>query len=482
MQKPGFGLEWKTKLANPSQKANGLTNAVSANTSQLNPAPGNIAGGANNLYGYEIDSGSQVWMVHFNAPAPAAPTALCPGGLTAAPTRTTPLTPAVTGATPGRAGGGRGSARGGVGAPGEGVPPALVAGRGGGGGFGGSGGRGPGGPGGFSGGFGGPGGGRGGPSFVYALASDGNIHAIGQAEGKEIQKPVSFVPANANATDLVLVNQVMYTSTINGCGGVPNGVWALDLANGNAVTSWKSGATPVGAIALSSNGTLFVATGESSAGDKTYSNSVVALDPKTLAVKDWFSVTGNTFTSTPVIFSYGGRELLAEATKDGQVYLLDTASLGGPDHKSPLAASAATNTSKTWSPSALATWQDASQNRWLLLPAVAAKGRIVALKVSGDASKPSLQKAWTTETELAVPSAPIVVNGVVFAANNGSATAPAVLYAFDGSSGKELWNSGKKITSYIKTAGLWSISGQVHVATQDSNIYSFSFAQDRHPL
>src|SRR6202021_648601 len=118
---------------------------------------------------------------------------------------------------------------------------------------------------------------------------------------------------------------------------------------------------------------------------------------------------------------------------DGRVFLLNAASLGGADHKTPLATSAATTTSKTWAPSELATWQDAAQTRWILLPAVGASSGIMAMKVVGT----SLQPGWTAN--IASPSAPIVVNGVVFTLNSGSATAPAVLYALDGATGKEIW-------------------------------------------
>jgi hypothetical protein len=302
------------------------------------------------------------------------------------------------------------------------------------------------------------------------MASDGMLHAVGQAQGKELHKPVQFLPPNANATELVLVDQTMYTSTINNCGGVPNGVWAMNIANPYPFPEWKSGASPVGEIALSSTGTLYVAIGD---GTETYHNSIVALDPRTLTVKDWFSHAGSPFSSTPVIFSQGGRELVAAATKDGTVFLLDAASLGGADHKTPLATSQPTTTSKTWSPSALATWEDGTQTRWLLLPAEGSTSGIVAFKVAGT----SLQKAWSAN--IVSPSAPIVVNGVVFALSTGSAASPAVLYALDGATGKEVWNSGKAIKSFVKSAGLWSMSGQVYVATSDATIYAFGTSMGR---
>ncbi len=92
-------------------------------------------------------------------------------------------------------------------------------------------------------------------------------------------------------------------------------------------------------------------------------------------------------------------------------------------------------------------------------------------RLQSDIAGTSLQQAWDVSEFLAAPSAPIVVNGVVFALNSGSATSPAVLYALDGETGKEIWNSGKAIKSFVKSAGLWAISGQVYVATNDAMIW-----------
>ncbi len=488
VQKPDFTLQWSTKVGHTPRET--LREGVSGNTAQLDPAPGNITGSGNNLYAYEIDTGTIAWSKHFEGPAAVA-TAACPGGLTSGVTRETSLSQAVAGTVLGGRGAGGGGGRGatgGVGAPGEGVPAELMvragrggargaSGRGAGGGAGGAvagGGRAATGPIQFAavGASGRPPGLRGAPADSYVVASDGVLHSVGQAQGKELKRPLPFLPANSHATEPIAVGDMIYTSTVNNCGGVANGVWALDLSTG-AVNSWKSGASPVGDVALSTEGRLYVAIGDGPAGAGTYSDAIVVLNPKTLAVEDWFTTPGASFSSTPVIFTEGGHELVAAATKDGRVFLLNAASLGGADHKTALATSAATTTSKTWAPSELATWQDGAQTRWILLPAEGASSGIVAMKVVGT----SLQPGWTAN--ITSPSAPIVVNGVVFALNSGSATAPAVLYALDGANGKELWSSGKTLKSFVKSAGLWSISGQVYVATSDAMIYAFGTPMGR---
>ena len=98
---------------------------------------------------------------------------------------------------------------------------------------------------------------------LYVVTSDGIMHTLGLFLGKEVQKPARFLPPNANVTDLIAINETLYAATINGCGGAPNGLWAMDLASDTrSVTSWKNAASPVGAPALDSNGTVYVAVGE----------------------------------------------------------------------------------------------------------------------------------------------------------------------------------------------------------------------------
>ncbi|HVW08697.1 MAG TPA: PQQ-binding-like beta-propeller repeat protein [Bryobacteraceae bacterium] len=504
--KGGFALQWKRKLDNAPRQLNSLTDIAAAPGSGLNPPPTVIGGSSNNVYGIDDDTGGVSWKHHFNAALPAGGTLACPGGLTASVSRPTSLTQQVSTSVQRGLGRGRGPAQGAVGEPGEGVPMAMMQGGmfgpggGGPGGFaggrGGSGGRGPGGPGGFADFGGGPGGrgasggrgrgfggpGRGTPQGTYAVASDGMLHELGQAEGKDIEKPVRFLPANANVTDMIAVNQILYAATTNGCGGAPNGVWAIDLASPEkTVVSWKSAASPVGAPALSSRGTVYIATAD---------GSVTALDPKTLAVKDSFHAAGAAFSSTPTIFSYKDHELVAVAAKDGRVFLLDADALG-----TPLSVSAATTTNKNYAPAAMATWEDINDGtRWLLVPAMGAKSNVIAFKVTGEAAKPSLQQEWTTR-DLVTPAPPIVVNGLVFALSSGeytpasgtptlaekiSKSVPAVLYVYDGGSGKEVWNSASAITSFMHSGGLWSSGGQVYVPTHDSTIYAFGFAMERH--
>jgi outer membrane protein assembly factor BamB len=102
----------------------------------------------------------------------------------------------------------------------------------------------------------------------------------------------------------------------------------------------------------------------------------------------------------------------------------------------------------------------------------------VAYRVVDSGGRLSLTQGWTSR-QIAAPSAPIVINGVVFAAASGRPNGRATLYAFDGTSGRDLWNSGQTIASAVIPNGLWASNSQVHVATADGNVYAFGFALER---
>ena len=77
------------------------------------------------------------------------------------------------------------------------------------------------------------------------------------------------------------------------------------------------------------------------------------------------------------------------------------------------------------------------------------------------------------------------MNGVVFTLATGapsSATGrggPAVVHAYDGATGKRLWNSGTAMPTYASPGSFWSAGGQVYVGTQDGTLYAFGFNDER---
>jgi len=65
------------------------------------------------------------------------------------------------------------------------------------------------------------------------------------------------------------------------------------------------------------------------------------------------------------------------------------------------------------------------------------------------------------------------------AAELAKRSSPAVLFALNGADGKELWTSGKTITSFFPGKSFWSANGQVYVGSFDGTVYAFGFAMER---
>jgi outer membrane protein assembly factor BamB len=295
------------------------------------------------------------------------------------------------------------------------------------------------------------------------------VHALNPQTGEDLNPPAKFTGGSARLSGAVYIDNTVYAAVVEPCGSVASGVYAIDLTdNANTVSSWDAkGAGVAGALgpAFASDGTLYVATGASSA-DATYANAIVALEPRSLKPKDWFTA-GAAFTSSPVVFTQGTRTFVAASNADGSLYVLDAASLGGADHKTPLARSAPASPSSD-SGGALTTWEEGGSRM-----IAAAGGGIAAFRLSPDGS--TLEPAWSSR-DIARPGAPVVVNGVLFAASNGATAGGkgrSVLYALDSATGRALWNSGSAMSSYVPGVPPSAGDGQVFVVTADGMIYSF---------
>lgn len=471
MQKPGFDLFWKVKLSNEPRQLNALT-SVSLLDRYIGyrgfRSLGFLSGSSGQIFALDTDLGRVEWHKKIDSgSAQPAGSLGCPGGITAAVTR--PVSAAIAPVQTGRGGGpGRGAAaKSAVGESDEGAviiaemaaraaAAASAPGRGGAGrGF-------PNGP---------P---RRMPNYIHAVSSDGMFHSMYVSNAEEPEPAVPFLPAGANVYGLIVVNNVAYAATGQGCGGASNAVWALDLESKH-VTSWKSGDADIaGKIgpAFGPDGTLYVAT---TRGD------LVALEPKTLEVKGTYSGGNPGFNSSPVVFEAKSKTLVAAASKDGRIHLLDAGALDSPVAQTP--ASGDSSGSDT---GALASWLDPAGTRWILSPTT---GSVVAWKVMDQNGSISLERGWTSR-DLVSPLPPMIVNGVVFALSSGEfhsndsnmtaaqraqRSVPAVLYALDGVTGKELWNSGKTITSFVHNGELSGGSSQIYLGTYDGMLYSFGF-------
>jgi len=251
----------------------------------------------------------------------------------------------------------------------------------------------------------------------------------------------------------------------------------------------------------------------------------VALTPKELSLKDYYTPTNADWifkrdldmNVTPVIFPYKGRELLVGSGKEGRFFLLDTKSLGGADHRTPLFRSELISNEEvdfagagTWG--SLATWEDAGGTRWILAPVWGPKhsqatfpitngeaphGSIVAFKVEDKDGRPVLTPAWISR-DLITPAPPVIANGVVFALGTGeyvrqvnereggllqadvraARSAHAILYALDARTGKELYSSGDAVTSFSHYMSMSIANGRVYFGTYDNTLYCFGFPME----
>ena len=540
LAKPGFELQWKVKLENEPRGSHGLAQGVTAAGVTLFVPVSLVAGSSNTVHAIDNDTGYVVWRRQFDRLLPAL-TSGCAGGMTAGATRIVRLDESATAAAPGLSFG-RGAVgyRTLVGEPGEGVP---VEGR--------AGGRGrstgdPTAPPAAAGARGGAPGARGAGAgagrgtaaarppvpgrsgaqaveripgtprreeaaspyaslfresgVVYVITSDGMLHVLGLPSGKDMQRPAPFLPANSQWSAPVAVGTTLYASTSGNCGGAPSAVWAIDLdSEAKPVVSWKTnGGGVAGAVAFTSDGTLIAAIGSGQATAEGKANAIVALDPKTLKLKDWFTQPNAEFVTGPTILRHNDREIVAAATKDGRIIVLDAASLGGADHSTPLASRAIFEPGARVSADALAAWRssDTGGTSWILVPvsgrlsrevrttngAVAA-GSVVAVKLVEGGGALSLQPGWVSH-DLSAPATPLIVNGVVFALATGAsgtdtAETSAVLHAYEGATGKRLWHSGKAMATPASPSSLWSGLGQIYVGARDGTVHAFGFNDER---
>ena len=64
------------------------------------------------------------------------------------------------------------------------------------------------------------------------LTADGMLHEQVMTTGADFAPPVKFLPsADGNAFGLNFSSKTIYTATGRECGGVPNGIWAIDLSS-----------------------------------------------------------------------------------------------------------------------------------------------------------------------------------------------------------------------------------------------------------
>jgi outer membrane protein assembly factor BamB len=497
-----------------------------------------FGGSGDNVYSVDADLNRLIWRVHldYKGDRPrAAPTALCPGGMTAGLAMPGSSTAAGRGfglppgrGVPGRGNDGRGG-RGVAGPPGLGPPGRGNAGL-------------------FATGF--------GRAGVFVVVSgDGYLHALNTSTGADRIPPLKFLPPNARASSLNIDNGVIYAATENNCGGNLNALYALDMsgpaASGEASAAQspasgetapetpkiyalptKGGAfTGVAATAIGNDGTVYaqVTSGQDDLAGQ-FSYTVLAMS-KDLKIRDYFTPPGAAPAHgkdipergvTPVVFTWKEREMLVAGGPDGRLYLLDAKSLGGADHRTPLYqtepfASPDTNYAGNGFEGTFSSWEDTDKDtRWVYAslwgpPGASAKfaaasdrvaphGSVAAFKMEESNGQPILTPQWVSRDMLA-PAPPATANGLVFALSTGESAreakengkpytvaereklaSRATLYVLDGETGDELYSSGNIASTFTHGSGLAVANRRIYFTTHDNTVYAFGFLAEQPQL
>lgn len=365
---------------------------------------------------------------------------------------------------------------------------------------------------------------------LYVLGPDGMLYGLDLGSGNIRYGPIQFVAPFSKDWSLSLVDGKIYTTLSQGCGNGFSGFYSIDLqdvhrpvieqgllSNSNTAGIWGRGGPVIG-----TNGRIYGGTGDGGfdpiAGD--YSNTVVAAALDSLKVVDyylppnWAYLNKKDFdlgSASPVFFGWRDRYLLAHGAKEGVIYLMDADSLGSKDHQTTLYTSPRLGNDVAECCSGLGIWgglstaRDTEGQTWLYVPmggppakdgarfpitnGDTSKGSVMAFRVVEDlhTHSPTLEPAWISGG-FASPEPVVIAGDVVLALSNGENavqkgaekgrllnTRPAVLKALDAKTGKELYNSGTSIGSWVHFSGLAVAAGQIFLVDHDSNVYSFGF-------
>jgi outer membrane protein assembly factor BamB len=408
--------------------------------------------------------------------------------------------------------------------------------------------------------------------LVFFITSDGRLRALALADGAERMAATDFVVPFARAWSLNLIDGVIYTTSGRGCGEVldpnssfaaaitalapppaarggqgaqstppdPGAISAVDVhdlahpvvshfftSNGRPNGAWGRGGpakTPAGIITQTADGPYDPASG-------MFGTSVLEFSPKLAKLLDSFTPANWKYVNDKdldmgsgslLTFSFQGHILAASEGKEGVLYLLNTAALGGgaPNHSTPylqspqLGNDAALGTEPgegLWG--AMATYLTPDGRRFIYQPmwgppsihapsfknsaGPIPNGSIMAFELTMDDGKPILVAQWTSP-DMTVPDSPVVANGVVYATQTGEQTLQAqrlppdaprptdfgakfratpvshlILYAFDAETGKQLYSSKDIIKDWAHFSAPVVALGKIFVVTHDAHVYAF---------
>jgi hypothetical protein len=363
---------------------------------------------------------------------------------------------------------------------------------------------------------------------LYEISGDGMLYGLDLGSGRPRFAPFQFVPPFSKMMSLNRSGSTIYTSLAQGCGGAISGIYSADVAdphhpvirqalfsNTDTAGIWGRGG-PV----LGTNGRVYgnTADGKFNTQSGDYSNTVISISAAELDGIDYYLPPNWVYldkkdldlgATSPTYFGWKGRNLIAAASKEAVIYLLDADSLGAKDHQTALYTSPKLGNAGDICCTGLGIWgamstaRDAQGRTWLYVPIGGpiaptapqfpmtngdnAHGSIMAFTVVDDPAtqKPVLQPQWISG-DFNIPDPSVIANGVLFALATGENanqmggekkrfehTQPAVLKALDAYTGKELFNSGTAFATWVHFSGLAISDGRLFAVDHDSNVYCF---------
>jgi outer membrane protein assembly factor BamB len=363
---------------------------------------------------------------------------------------------------------------------------------------------------------------------LYELSGDGMLYGLDLGSGHPRFAPIQFVPPFSKMLSLNLSGNTIYTTLTQGCGGALSGIYAVDVtdthhpiirealfSNTDTAGLWGRGGPVIG-----TNGRVYgnTADGKFNTQSGDYSNTVISVSLRDLDGIDYFLPPNWVYldkkdldlgATSPTYFGWKDRNLIAAASKESVIYLLDADSLGAKDHQTALYTSPKLGNSGDICCQGLGIWgamstsRDAEGRTWLYVPlggpvaptaprfpitnGDSPHGSVMAFVVAEDpkTQKPVLEPQWISG-DFNIPDPSVIANGVLFALATGENanqnggegqrfknTQPAVLRALDAHTGKELFNSGSAFSTWVHFSGLAISNGQVFAVDHDSNVYCF---------
>ncbi len=300
--------------------------------------------------------------------------------------------------------------------------------------------------------------------LIYVIAADGKFYGLDLGTGQTRFGPVQFVPAYAKDWSLNLSNDIVYTSTSQGCGGARSGIYSIDVRHPTRpvirdllVAKGGAGIWGRGGVAIGADGRIYASTGDGrfDPAEGNYGSSLFAARPDDLEITDYYSPLNfqqitkydlDIAASSLIWFPYRNNRLVAGGGKEGAIYVLDADSLGSEDHQTPLYRQKLANDNLEFEAMGiwgeLSTWRDLDGNTWLYVPILGPvskeaphfpvshgpnpHGSIMAFKlaISPTTHQPTLDPAWIS-SDLDVPEPVAIANGVIFALATGENTQQA---------------------------------------------------------